>query len=76
MHLSCWRFLRHQFGYIVFAMAVLALDLGNFFARFGNAKFSGQKLWGMWFDTLLPNSGIFNHYWEMASWNNINSFAL
>ena len=43
-----------------------------FFASSSYAKFSRQKLWGDWFDTLLPNSGIFNHYWEMASWNNIN----
>ena len=53
-------------------MAILALDLSSFFTRFSDAKFSRQKLWGDWFDTLLPNSGIFNHYWEMASWNNIN----
>ena len=76
MYLSCWRFLRHKFGNVSVAMAVLTLDFGNFFTRFGNAKFSGQKPWRCRLDTLLPNSGIFHHYWKMARWNSVNSLRL
>ena len=76
MYLSCRRFLRHKFGNVSVAMAVLTLDFGNFFTRFGNAKFSGQKPWRCRLDTLLPNSGIFHHYWKMARWNSVNSLRL
>ena len=57
-------------------MAVLTLDFSYFFACLGNANFPGQKFGGCWINTILPNSGILNHYWEMACWSNVNSLRV